>query len=647
MKKTGLLFSAACIIALTLCSCSGKDDPDPKPDPKPDPDPVEEYLKVSPLSLTFEASSAPAQTLTVDSNLKWTASADAGWVTLTPSSDLKALSVAVQDNVCGANEEPAERTAIVKVSANGLESSAVITQKAGEKPVPPAPTSIKLLAIGNSFSADAVEQELYGLLAGAGYTTVIIGDMYIGGCPLDKHAANAKSDAAAYSYRKIVNGNMTKTADVKLSTALKDEQWDFISVQEGAGYHGFYNTTYKGTTHSMEPALTDLINYVKANSANKNFKLIYHAPWVAQKDYTGTKFSYYGFDQAVMYKMICEATQQVLAAHKEIDLFMNSMDAVQNARTSFIGDNMCRDGWHMNYSVGRYTVGCLWCEKLTGKSVVGNPYHPTTVSDARTQVCQEAAHQAVEHPYQTTDLSYIPKPADDDPGQANVKVLAKWYFSPARAKSDGCIKTWTGQDQIGVYRYSNEPGERGYYNANEAGSGKLSYVQIDKKQWADKGDAAGLSVFDVSNGGQPVMSAPMPGDYWLFETTGGYEFEEGTRLHMIYTYNPGNYGAKYWMIEYMDGEEWKPAFEKSKTTISLSGESIEYNVAYTSSQKIIEFTVTLENPTKEFKVRQLCCSEYQVNDKWFAYPNVKCVSRIAGDPANEAKPLPEMDQILN
>lgn len=644
MKYSNLLLTLSLALSLACVSCT-KPEPEQKQQTEPKTDPVvENYLRPSPTSLTFDAASAPAQMVNVESNLQWKAASDASWITLTPSTDGKSLSISVEDNKCGADEEPAERKAVIKFTASNLEASVSVTQKPGEKPAPP--TSIKVLAIGNSFSADAVEQELYGLLAGAGYVDVVIGDMYIGGCPLSDHAANAKADAAAYSYRKIVNGTMTKTADFKLSSALKDEQWDYISVQEGAGFHGFYDTSCNGTKHSMEPALTDLITYVKANSAKKDFKLVYHAPWVAKADYKGTKFSYYGFNQDVMYKMICEATQQVLAAHKEFDLLMNSMDAVQNARTSFIGDNMTRDGWHMNYTVGRYTVGCLWCEKLTGKSVVGNPYRPETVSEARAQVCQEAAHQAAINPYMTADLSYFPKPADEPTGQ-NVKVLAKWYFSPERSASDGGIKTWTGQDKIGVYHYSNEPGERGYFNANGEGSGKLSYVQIDKRKWDGKGDSAGLSTLDVSNGGQPVMSGPMAGDCWMFETTGGYEFEEGAQLHMIYTYNPGNYGAKYWMIEYMDGNEWKSVYETKKTTISLSGEDIEYNVEFTTDQKVIEFTVTLENPTKEFKVRQVCCSSYQVNNKWFEYPNVKCVSRIAGDPANEAKPLPEMDQILN
>jgi hypothetical protein len=505
------------------------------------------------------------------------------------------------------------------------------------------PDTVKILAIGNSFSADAVEQELYGLFEAAGQK-VIIGNLYIGGCPLDKHAANATSDAAAYSYRKIVDGTMTKTADTRMSEALADEDWTFISVQEGAGYHGFYNTTYNGVTHSMEPALTTLLNVIREKC--KDAKLVYHAPWAAKRGYTGVKFSYYGYDQTTMYNMICSATRQVLEAHPEFSLFMNSMDAVQNARTSYIGDNMNRDGWHLNYTTGRYTVGCLWFEKIMGKSVVGNTYRPEGMSETTAAVCQAAAHGACEHPYLITDLSYFEKPADEGGEEANREILAQWYFTPDRAKSDGCVRTWTGQDELGVYSYSNAPGERGYYNANGSGSGKLSYIQVDKTAWPD--NSAGLSILNVSNGGQPVMCGPMPGDCWQFETTGKYDFPEGTQLHMVYTYNPGKYGAKYWMVEYKDGDEFKPvpAFEKKTETLELSSETITYNMAFTDDQKVVQFTVTLDNPTEEFVVRQRCCSEYQVNDKWYDKPNVKSASRIAGDPSNEAKPLPTMSKVL-
>lgn len=47
-----------------------------------------------------------------------------------------------------------------------------------EKPGQTLPETIKILAIGNSFSADAVEQELYGLFEAAGQK-VIIGNLYV------------------------------------------------------------------------------------------------------------------------------------------------------------------------------------------------------------------------------------------------------------------------------------------------------------------------------------------------------------------------------------------------------------------------------------------------------------------------------------
>ena len=55
---------------------------------------------------------------------------------------------------------------------------------------------LRILAIGNSFSQDAVEQYLYELFAASG-KKVIIGNLYIGGCSLERHYNNINNDAAA------------------------------------------------------------------------------------------------------------------------------------------------------------------------------------------------------------------------------------------------------------------------------------------------------------------------------------------------------------------------------------------------------------------------------------------------------------------
>ena len=60
----------------------------------------------------------------------------------------------------------------------------------------PATKTLKVLAIGNSFSVDAVTH-LRGLMTAAGMKSFVIGNMVIGGCSLDKHWGYAQSGEAA------------------------------------------------------------------------------------------------------------------------------------------------------------------------------------------------------------------------------------------------------------------------------------------------------------------------------------------------------------------------------------------------------------------------------------------------------------------
>ncbi len=513
----------------------------------------------------------------------------------------------------------------------------------GEIETPPAPVTpewnpdtdgdgtIRLLAIGNSFSADAVEQELYPLFEAAG-KKVVIGNLYVAGCPLDKHAGYAASDEAAYSYRKIVNGNMTKTANAKMSTGLADEKWDLISLQEGAGHHG--------QTEYMEPYLTNLIAHLKSKVPTA--RLVYHVPWAAQKGYDGVKFSYYDYDQQKMYSMICEATKWVLENHgNDFALCINSFDAIQNGRTSFLGDTFNRDGWHLNLTYGRYTAGCIWYEKITGESVVGNSYFPSTISEKVALVCQTAAHEAAEHMYQTVDLSYFEPEAVVE----NRDTLAAWIFTPEHATGEnGYMKTFAGLDNninnLGVFRYTNAPGEIGYIDANLKGKGRFYFTQIDKTAWTDSAEMAGIGLYKANNGGQPYLCGLMAGDCITMESEG--PFDAGTVLYAQWTLHPMKYGAKYWMLEYQDGTTWKPApgYEVNNITISASGETFDYNLAMSASTvALLSFQATLEEDTNVFRVRLRCCSEYQVNDKYFAHPRTAADQRIAGTPDKYLMPL--------
>ena len=70
--------------------------------------------------------------------------------------------------------------------------------------------TVKILSIGNSFSEDAVEEFLSPLVRAEGLDVVIC-NMFIGGCSIEKHVENLRENKADYRYRKIdPKGNMTE-----------------------------------------------------------------------------------------------------------------------------------------------------------------------------------------------------------------------------------------------------------------------------------------------------------------------------------------------------------------------------------------------------------------------------------------------------
>lgn len=267
----------------------------------------------------------------------------------------------------------------------------------GQEEEDPDPDVIKILAIGNSFSEDVVEQNLYQLFLDAGIRTVI-GNMYIGGCILQTHWVNAENDLPHYSYRKVQNGYKTVSASCSISHALKDEYWDYISFQQGSGLYGYYDSYF--------PYLPNLIGYVKEKGRNKNVKIILHSTWAAAASSTHSHFQqYYQCDQQYMYEMIVATAQELLATEGlQIDVLCNSTDAIQNGRTSTIGDNFTReDGWHLN-DYGRFTAACLWYEKISEIDVTTNGYKPAAFSDDDARLCKLAAHMAALHPFQVTNI---------------------------------------------------------------------------------------------------------------------------------------------------------------------------------------------------------------------------------------------------
>ena len=83
-----------------------------------------------------------------------------------------------------------------------------------------------------------MEQYLHELAEADGIST-IIGNMYIGGCSLERHVKNARANDSAYYYRKIgLDGKRVEKKKVSLETALADEEWDYVSLQQASPFSG-------------------------------------------------------------------------------------------------------------------------------------------------------------------------------------------------------------------------------------------------------------------------------------------------------------------------------------------------------------------------------------------------------------------------
>lgn len=255
--------------------------------------------------------------------------------------------------------------------------------------------TVRILAIGNSFSQDAVEQYLHELAEAEGIST-IIGNMFIGGCSLERHVKNARDNAPAYAYRRIgTDGKKREKGKMSLEAVLADEAWDYVSLQQASPFSGMYET--------YEASLPELIEYVKARLPKKT-KLMLHQTWAYASTSKHSGFKNYNCNQLTMYQAIADAVKKAAKANK-IKIVIPSGTAIQNARTSFIGDHLNRDGYHLDVKIGRYTAACTWFERIFKHNVVGNPYAPEGLDEVRKAVAQKAAHAAVKHPYKVTELS--------------------------------------------------------------------------------------------------------------------------------------------------------------------------------------------------------------------------------------------------
>lgn len=183
-------------------------------------------------------------------------------------------------------------------------------------------------------------------------------------------------------------------------------------------------------------------------------------------------------------------------------------------------------------------------------------------------------------------------------------VLAAWDLSSEGMAS--YVDTWGGVDP-GTFR--KDAGDGGLYiAANAGGSGKLTYVQIDKNEIDVNGKARNV----CGSTGEPYVEGQWPGDSWNF--TADHSIPAGSIVAASFYSRTSGTGMKYWLVEYLDGDTWKPAMPT--VTEEIEGQTITYNVNHNNTKEFhIQFAVTTTVDMSQFHIRETCLVNTQASGK--------------------------------
>lgn len=224
---------------------------------------------------------------------------------------------------------------------------------------------MKILSIGNSFSADA-HAYLYQLAKQRNIDLETV-NLAIGGCSLQRHWENVEQNNSNYGHS--INGGDWAEKDVTIDEIIKNEQFDVVTLQQVSHFSGQYET--------YQPYLDNLVEYVKRHQPTA--KLYFHSTWAYEIDSNHDFFSIYDHDQKKMYNATLQATEQACKTiNAEVIPSGKVIQALRERVPHFDykngGESLCRDGFHMSDTYGRYAVALTWLATLTGKRVEPMPF---------------------------------------------------------------------------------------------------------------------------------------------------------------------------------------------------------------------------------------------------------------------------------
>ena len=179
---------------------------------------------------------------------------------------------------------------------------------------------------------------------------------------------------------------------------------------------------------------------------------------------------------------------------------------------------------------------------------------------------------------------------------------------------------WRFLDRLSDTEYVAAWQTRNSVPADE-GLGTYSYVIGDESNVTSKFTQV------IGKTGDPYVTGAWPGDYWLYEIPA--VVPANTLFGINFTARVSATGHKFWMLEYLDGEDWKPV--GTVLTTEETGSTVEYTHALTATNSIVSGSFKVKNAATALKVRFRCMANWQSSGAGALTARNGGTSRMTGD----------------
>ena len=274
--------------------------------------------------------------------------------------------------------------------------------------------TVRILAVGNSFAIDAMESPLYDIAQASGIR-LILGNACQAGYSLQNHWNGLVTNLDILEYRKCEDRHYDVTKGYTLNDILADEPWDYITFQQTSYLAGFCET--------YEPHLTNLIEELGKRVTNPQVKYGFYMIWAYGQNSTSENFYRYDHNQMTMYDSIVNATSKAMQEHPQLEFLIPTGTAIQNMRTSFVGDNLTRDGAHLTVDMGRSIAAYTWFATLFGTELMmQNNFIPNCLNECTTRMAKKCVVSALESPYSITPQTYTNYTGDNSIAHTDINL---------------------------------------------------------------------------------------------------------------------------------------------------------------------------------------------------------------------------------